>query len=188
MGCCGGGDTSIPDNPYEDELSKISKAKWQDYKARYIPFENKWISDVTADPEAHIKQVTGQTNANMQQAISTATNPQSINPNSGAFKSNQAMSQMGEATGTGTSEAGQSAKNMQVQGEEAAVALGRGTSTNAEIGYGNLAANASQNAINQAYTNFAQNNTVESAIGGGVGMGVSALQPLLGNTTSAIQH
>jgi hypothetical protein len=188
MGCCGGGDTSIPDNPYEDALSNISKAKWNDYKSRYIPFENKWIADVTADPTARIRTVEGQTNANMEQQTSSMTNPQAINPNTGAFKSNQAMSKVGEATGEAVGEAGQSAKNMQVQGEEAAVALGRGDSTNAEISYGNLAQNASQNAINTAYTDFGNMASMSQGIGQAAGMGVSALSPLLGNETQAISH
>lgn len=180
-----GGSTSVPETPYEKELADISNAKWQDYQQRYVPFENKWIADVTQDPTARVSQVQGETNANMQQQVQGMTQPQAIDPNTGAVKSGQAMSKAGEATGGALSQAGQAAKNQQVAGEEAAVALGRGTSTNAELGYGNLAQNASQQAINTSYNDFRDMSSLNTGAATAGGMGMAAL---LGNTTQAINH
>jgi len=196
MGCCGGGggSTSVPETPYEIELANISKAKWADYKSRYIPFENKWISDVTQDPTARAAKVEGETNANMAQQAQNMTSPSAIDPNTGAVKSGRAMSKVGEASGEAEASGGQAARNQQVAGEEAAVALGRGTSSNAELGYGNLAANASQQAINTSYNDFRDMAAMSQGIGQAAGMGVG--MAITGspygyppsNTTQAIAH
>ena len=180
----GGGTPEHEETPYEIALANISKQKWQDYKQRYIPFENKWIADVTQDPTARIEAVEGQTNANMAQQANAMTNPQAIDPNTGAVKSGRAMSKIGEATGKAIAEGGQAAKNRQVAGEEAAVALGRGTSTNAELGYGTLAQNASQEAINTSYNDFRDMSSLGHGIGQAAGMGYAALN----NTTPPVNH
>jgi hypothetical protein len=173
MGMCGGS-ASHEESPYEVMLGIISKKKWQDYKARYIPFENEWIADVTQDPTARVHEVEGQVNANMAQQTANLTNPQAIDPNSGALKSGRAMSKVGEATGEAIAKGGQAARNRQVEGEEAVTALGRGTSTNAEIGYGNLAQNSSQEAINTAYNDFRSMSSLGQGIGQAAGMGYAA--------------
>jgi hypothetical protein len=180
------GSNEIPETPYERQLANISKAKWNDYKKRYIPFENKWIADVTADPAARVESVQGQTNANMAQQARSITSPQAIDPNLGAVKSGAAMSKLGAATGKAVAQGGEAAKNQQVAGEEAAVALGRGTSTNAELGYGNLAQNASQSAINSAYNEFRDMSSLSQGIGQAAGMATRYMLP--NNTTETINH
>mgnify|MGYP000190876854 CR=1 FL=1 len=47
MGGGGGTKYKAKEHPEERELAKIAKEQWEDYRSRYIPIENEWMSNVS---------------------------------------------------------------------------------------------------------------------------------------------
>jgi hypothetical protein len=184
----GGGSGGIQETPYEQELAKISKQKWGDYQKRFIPFENKWISSATQNPETNVARVEGQTNANMNQAAAKTLLPGKVNPNSGVIPSGVASTKFGASTGQAMATGAQGARNMQVTGEEGVTDLGQGTSTNAQVGYGNLAQGATQTEINDAFSNYQQNAGMQQGVGSALGLAAAYTNPggVFNNKPSAL--
>ena len=158
---CGGGDKP-KQTAEEKELGRIAVERWNDYQVRFKPIEDQYINDVQMT-DSDFNQVRGSTATSVQQAFSGAetdlTNnlfASGVDPSSGAFiDALDGVSQdRGLSLGTGINEAENAVDNAHVQGLQNVVAMGQGQATQAIDGMGQMAGNATNEAINRSNNSF----------------------------------
>lgn len=119
MGGGGGGNSPIITEDMR-AAAEVAAKQWNDYKTRFVPFENKFIADVSRDPKETKAFSQGATNADIAQMTPAAA----LNPTrSGAGTTVDASARAGAA---GQVEAAQGALNRTAQGLGTAVTMGRG--------------------------------------------------------------
>lgn len=149
MGMCGGGEGSSALRIITDDMvaaAEIGVRQWNDYQTRMVPFENKFIQDVTRDPGVTSDKVQGMVGADMAQK----TSPTAITVN--PVQSGAPSAVTGRALAAGVTDARQGALDRTAQGMGTAVAMGRGQQVEALTGMTDMAATSGQIANQKAIT------------------------------------
>lgn len=149
MGMCGGGEGGGALRIITDDMvaaAEIGVRQWNDYQTRMVPFENKFIQDVTRDPGVTSDKVQGMVGADMAQKTSPAAI--TVNP----IHSGAPPVVTGRSLATGMTDARQGALDRTAQGMGTAVAMGRGQQVEALNGMTDLAATSGQIASQKAIT------------------------------------
>lgn len=159
---CGGGSDDPKQTPEERELGRIAIERWNDYQTRFRPVENDYIEDVRRT-DSDYAQARGQATSAVQQAFDPMEDQlrsnlfyTGVSPESTQFL--EAMSGMDEdralSIGTGVNEAETAVSNQHVAGLQGVVAMGQGQSAEALGGMGQVAGDATTEAVNRAYRSF----------------------------------
>jgi hypothetical protein len=150
----GGGGQTPQVNPEEQMMAAISKAKWDEYKKRYVPLENQWIKQVKTldNPMYH------------NQASSLASNEAKIQY--GSQTPGLAESMVGGRAGSGDymdqaktisqsrNKANLGVTDRYLKGLEGVIAMGQGQSVQSLQGLSDVANNSVQGQINSAKSKF----------------------------------
>ncbi|WP_031431832.1 hypothetical protein [Methylomicrobium agile] len=150
----GGGGQTPQVNPEEQMMAGISKAKWEDYKKRYIPLENQWI-----------KQVQGLDNPMYHnQASSLASNEAKMQygPQTQGLADSMVGGRVGQADYLDQAKTISQARNKAnlgvtdryLQGLEGVIAMGQGQSVQSLQGLSDVANNSVQGQINSGKSKF----------------------------------
>lgn len=119
MGGGGGGNQPIITEDMR-AAAEVAAKQWNDYKTRFVPFENKFIADVSRDPKETKALAQGATNADIAQMTpAVALNP--LRSGAGTTIDNS-----GRASAAGQTAANQGALDRTAQGLGTAVSMGRG--------------------------------------------------------------
>jgi hypothetical protein len=172
----GGGDQEVEETPYEKALSRVAWYKWKDYQQRYVPFENKAIADVTGDTKVLEDKTTAKINADLAQQVPVGGLQPGEDPSSGASMVGTQAIKVGSRGGVASAMGKQSAKDMRVQGLKAAVDIGRGQASTAQLGLSNLAKDSVKGAITDAYSDWESDSAMGAAIGSGIGTAAGAIK------------
>lgn len=157
-----GGSNGPSQTPEEAELGKIAIERWNDYQTRFKPIENQFIEDVQADASDY-DAARGATTTAVQQNFGQAEDAlkdnifaTGIDPSSSEFMDSLKGLSLDRALsgGTGLNETDLAVDNQHLQGLQTVVAMGQGQATDALDGYGNIAANATRDAIDRSYRSF----------------------------------
>lgn len=179
---CGGGGDSPEQTPEERELGRIAVERWNDYQIRFKPLEDKFIQEVQRTPsdfaEARgnaataVQQSFGQAEGSLKDKLFTT----GVDPSSSQFvgamdglSTDRALSM-----GTGINEAELAVDNAHLQGLQNVVQMGQGQAMESINGLGNVAGNATQDAINRANRSFQNRQAGLSLVGNVAGAGTSA--------------
>lgn len=178
---CGGGSDTPEQTPEEKVLGQIAVDKWNDYQVRFKPIEDQFKHDVQMT-ESDFSQARGNANTAVQQGFSVAEDNlqdnifmNGLDPSSGAFiKAMDGISMdRGLSLGTGLNEAEHSVDNRHVQGLQNVVAIGQGQSASAMNGLGEIAGNATNEAINRANNSFKNRSAGLNLVGNVAGAGTA---------------
>jgi len=164
----GGGSSKQEPTQAEIDYSNVNAEQWNDYQTRFVPFENKYIEDVTADPTFKEDVVGGRVNADLAGQNNGAIPVGKINQ-IGSVVSSDYIPKMAAAGAAAGANAKSTVRDSQVQGMMSAVNMGRGQAAGAIDGMGSIAADASRMAENSAEAAFNNDSSTMSAIGSGVG-------------------
>jgi len=177
-----GGGSSAPEvkeTAAERALAEVSAQKWQDYQTQFVPIENKYMSEVTdlntqsnrdrvaANASANVAtQSAGQLGLMQNQMFS-----QNLDPTSGSFKtkSNALNNAIQKSQANAGLNARFGAENAYMQGVGNIVAMGNGQETAAMNSMGNLAQQASNQAIGDARNDFTKAQGDKQLVGSLVG-------------------
>jgi len=168
-----GGSTEVKETSAELEHAKVAAEQWNDYQTRFVPFENKYIEDVTADPAIKEQVVSGRVNADLAKQNNGAIPVGQINQ-IGSIVASDYVPKMAAAGSSAISAARGSVRDTQVQGMMSVINTGRGQASSAIDGMGTIAANAADQAQAEAESNWNRNSATESAIASGVGASAAA--------------
>ena len=168
----------IEENPYEEELVRISEEMWLDYQENYIPLENQ-IIEQTQDKRSASYQQNQQdraVNEARMQHHGTVTAGAGMNPGHGSFMqtSNTAQQQAGHAGAMGAMAGLQTAEDQYMSGMLGLTQHGRGQQATAMQGTGSLASN--QMGMDMAELSAQQyaSSAKWGAVGGMAGLGMTA--------------
>lgn len=178
---CGGGSDTPKESAEERELGRIAIEKWNDYQVRFKPIEDQFIQDVQRT-DSDYTEARGNANAAVQQAFGQAEGNladnifmNGLDPSSGAFQKTMdgISADRGLSMGTAVNEAEMGVDNQHVKGLQNVVAIGQGQSAEAMQGMGNLAGQATNDAINRANNSFNNRAAGLQAVGTVAGMGTN---------------
>ena len=181
---CKGGGGEIKETSHEKELARISQEQWNQYKTRFRPFENEWISNIRTDQNDQA-QIAGQVNAGVgrefdkiQKTAKAQQFSAGMDPSSGRFKAVMGglSSKRGETAGRAKSAASQAVDDQTYQGLQQAVAMGRGQSAEATRDMTSLAYDATGKAIADAKADQDTSQTWASSAMSAAGMGLAGCQ------------
>lgn len=170
----GGGGGEIEETQAEKDHAQVAAEQWNDYQTRFVPFENKYIADVTGDPSIKADVVGGRVNADIAAQNSGAIPVGGINKVN-AIASGYDTPKMAAAGAKAMVDAGTRTRDTQVQGMLSAVNIGRGQASSAIDSMGAIAGNAADEAQTNASAAYNDQATNESAIGSTVGAGIAAV-------------
>ena len=162
-------------NPQQEALANVAQQKWDYYQSKYVPLENKWISQVgNMDNQGNHNDVTGLTANTLKQN----NGPQTAGI--GDSMSGQRMGLGNYATNASTQSADTTnadigVTNRMLQGEQGIVAMGTGQSMGAINGLNSVAEQsvAGQNA--NAKNAFDAQQATNGIYGTGAGMSAATL-------------
>lgn len=183
----GGDSNEIKETADQKELMSIALDKFKRYRTTYPDIENKFFDQVqNTDSETNLQAIANEGAANVnsvtsgqaQQAIQSL-NQNRVNPNSGQFK--QAITGLGDQgainRADNVSRSQQSLQDARLSGLQSITALGQGQEAQAIQGFGNIAANSQQQAINSGFNSFnrRQGNaqTAATALGAGAAIAMN---------------
>lgn len=175
----------VKETAQEAALARVAAEQWNDYQAKYKPFENSYMKDVLADTKGREEKVQGMVSADVAQKMSS--NTRTVDPNkAGSLGAKQSMDRA-SALSKGQVVGAQSIRDQQTGAMQTLIDMGRGQATQAQDGMGSLAVNATNTAINDAATRqqnrAATGNLIGSAIGAGASMYGSLSAPKLPDTS-----
>lgn len=173
-----GGDTpKMKETAYEKALADVAKAKWKDYKRRYVPFEKKAIRDVTDKATNRIltDRIAGTVNADLAEQMPLSALPVGVDPSSGRVRT--ALNALNKASrgGSAIAEARQAGRDLRVEGLKAAVDIGRGQATEAQLGLTDLASSSVKKKLENAYSDFDERSSTSNMVGSALGIGAAVL-------------
>lgn len=164
---------TVQETAQEKALAKVAAEQWNDYQARYKPFENKYMADVLADTAGREAKVKGMVNADVAQKLTQK--PSAINPNSGKMQAGKESLDRANALARGQVAGEQAVKDQQTGAMQTLIDMGRGQATQAQQGMSSLAGAATQEAISSASNRMQTRSAIGSAIGSAVGAGAGML-------------
>ena len=155
--CFKGGSTEIPETTAQRASSEVALNEYNDYMKTILPFENKFMADVTAPTDNRQAQVAGMVGADVAQKVGTTA----INPNQGI--NSQSTSDLATTLAKSGVKADQAVKAQQAAGLQSVIDMGRGQATTAQLGMSELAGQSVQQASQTALYNQAVDNASLSA-------------------------
>lgn len=179
--CFKGGSNEIPETQAERDHAQVASERWNDYQTRFVPFENKYIEDVTADPSIKQEVVSGRVNADLARQNNGAIPVGAIN-RIGSVVASDFTPKMAAAGATAMSTAKGAVRDSQIQGLQSVVNIGSGQAAGAIEGMGEIASNASDLAQTNAESSFNRSSATQSAIMTGVGASAAATGEYLKST------
>lgn len=181
---CKGDAPSVKETKEEQAFADIAGKKWQYYQDNFKPLEQAYMDDVEAlntdGARDFASGVAGSSTAvafdNARKESADGLASAGINPSSGKFQST--MSKLSDYQGASSSEnmamAENSIDDQYVGGLQNVSAIGRGQSTTAQAGLGDLARSAANKAEGDAASSF--NKTASTANAVGTAAGLAAYQ------------
>jgi len=180
----GGGGAKQQKSQAERDQANLAEEQWNDYQARFVPLENHYIGKLNRIRDDR-NLATGRANADVSQAYDASQNGiqahqfasgEGINPNSGRYTGSLADLSTARATGLSSAmtAADQNTENRYYAGQGRLVALGQGQSSDANVGFNNLAGLESARERSEAYARQARTDANYNAAGTVIGMGASA--------------
>ena len=164
----GGGSSSVKETQAQKASAEVAMNNYNDYMSTIMPVQEKFISDVTADPTNRENLVTGQANANIAQKVGTPA----IDPNAGMSSASTVglANTMSDAQIKGR----QAVDTQRLTGEQAIVDLGMGENSTAQLGLSDLASQSVKQSINNQqssqYSDDADMSAAASGLGAAAGM------------------
>lgn len=154
--------------------AEVATEQWNDYQQRMAPFENKFKADMERDITPEQAKLRGAINADIAQKTTTAgAVPAGAQPGKTMMQSGLNSAIVGKAAAAGATDVTQGATNLQAQGLNTIVAMGRGQATEALQTQQQLAESSAQAALTKAkadqQTRFANEAMTANLIGQGVG-------------------
>ena len=156
--------------------AEVAAEQWNRYQDFYVPFEKKFMDDVTRDPAQTEATLKGQVNADMMQAASKVA---PVDPVRGMPALSPSAMTKGLSKGFGTART--AAVNQQQTGLNTAIAMGRGQAVQAMTTQQQLAEQSGQTALQESI-NSAQN---DMANRGAMFKGIGMAAGLAGSATSS---
>ena len=179
----GGGDTEVKETAAEIALAEVAAKKWQDYQADFIPLENQYMEQVKKLDSANVQnRVAANAGANVASQMAGSgvglqqqSFARNLDPTSGSFKTKSGVlnTAIQKSIDNAANNAKFGAENAYIQGVGNVVAMGNGQETAAYNSMGQLAGQASQQAINDARSDFTKAQSEQEMVGSVVG-GLSA--------------
>ena len=170
----GGGSDEVKETAQEREAANVAWEQWNDYQDRYVPFENRFIYDVTGMKDGKADagvwdqrrgDLRGDVNADiMQQATAIP-----VNPNSGRMKLGTAPT-LGKALAKGAIAADAAVDGQRIAGMQAVVDMGRGQANQADLGMQGLARDAADDAIQQSAIDMREKKFYGDTVGSAMGV------------------
>ena len=172
------------ETPMEREAALIAAENWNRYQSVFVPIENEFIRQVQLGPQDYQRAQEAAVGANRMQfgqARQDATRQLfagGVNPNSGRFQGALADLARGQAASAaqGVVGANVDTRRRNLAGLEAAVSLGRGQKTQADLGISSIAARQAQKASADAQRQFQSRLATQTAIGQAAGLGLGYLK------------
>ena len=179
----GGGSNEVPETQAELDHAQVAAQQWNDYQKRFVPFENKYIADVTGDTAVKQQVVSGRVNADLARQNSGAIPVGQINRIGSVVAGN--MTPTAAAAGASAmSTANGSVRDSQIQGMMSAVNIGRGQASSAINSMGTIASNAADRAQTDTEAQWNRDSATQSAIMGGIGATAAATKEYLKPTAA----
>ena len=159
----GGGSSQVKETAAQKASAEVAMNNYNDYMSTIMPVQEKFISDVTADPTNRENLVTGQANANIAQKVGTP----SIDPNAGMSSASTVglANTMSDAQIKGR----QAVDTQRLTGEQAIVDLGMGENSTAQLGLSDLANQSVKQSISNQQSSQYSDNADMSAAASGLG-------------------
>ncbi len=176
----GGGDTEIKETQAEKDKAQVGAERWNDYQDRFVPFENKAISDITGgdigsggwgdNGRTGIKEdiVAGRVNSDLARQNNGAIPVGQIN-RIGQVVASDFTPKMAASGASAMSTAKGAIRDSQIQGMQSVINIGSGQAAGAIDGMGTIAKNAADLVQTDAEQAFNKNSATQSAIAGIVG-------------------
>lgn len=166
----GGGSNEIKETSQEKAAAEIAMKEWNRYQDIYVPLENAWMDDIRVTAEEKAK-IAGEAGGMVTKRYDDAQASLSA-PGSGKFNSNLTTLNVerGKTAGRSMATASQLADDQHYAGLQAAVNVGRGQATDAQLGMSDLAAQSVKDATSDAVADWRSRDDTLSAIGGVAGM------------------
>lgn len=164
----GGGSSQVKETAAQKASAEVAMNNYNDYMSTIMPVQEKFISDVTADPTNRENLVTGQANANIAQKVGTPA----IDPNAGMSSASTVglANTMSDAQIKGR----QAVDTQRLTGEQAIVDLGMGENSTAQLGLSDLASQSVKQSISNQqssqYSDDADMSAAASGLGAAAGM------------------
>jgi hypothetical protein len=161
-----------PDDPdpttQEQALAEVAVKDWNDYKYRYIPVENQYLSRIRATPGDY-NSVRGAAVADVQQAVGGQANKiigQASNSKAGLL---DLVLATGQARGNAANQAQLARQTAELRGLSKMAAFGRGLADQSRVGLASTASGANAKNITDLQTDIDNTNMKLEAVGGGLG-------------------
>lgn len=178
------GDGEVKETAEEQALAKIAAEQWNIHQSKFVPMENEFIKDVQQTPDDYA-YAEGVGASRVQGESSDAVKSyqkviQSSGAQPGSGKAISAMSGLAAKTGASGAETVTNAHNavdgLHNRGLMAAVQMGRGQATDAQLGLSKVASDASRNEVNDGYNRFTEGAANQQAVGQAAGIGLRAYE------------
>lgn len=166
----GGKSKGVPETSYERANAEVALKKYQDYMDKGRPFERKFIEQITEDTAIPEKRIAGQVNSDLMQQTKPVL-PSGVDPSSGGAM--VVDPSMGKTGAKAQVDAGQAVRDRRVAGIQAAIDIGRGNASSAQLGYSNLANDSVNKAIGSAGSKMEEKNAYANAAGSAAGVGAA---------------
>ena len=138
----------------------VAVQQWNDYQTRFVPFENKFIADVTKDPMASEEAISGAANADVMQKL--ASNPSATNPNAAISPAKEAS--LGKALSTVGVDSRDAALDNKAEAMSTVVNMGRGERVEALNSQMGLAESSGNTALTNYKTDLEHSTNERGAI------------------------
>jgi len=176
----GGGSNEVPETSQEKAAAEVAMKEWNRYKDVYVPLENEWMEDNIVTDEEKQKaaaEAGGMVTKRYDDAGKGMAGP--MTPGSGRFsaKTTDLNIERGKVAGRSMATASQIADDQHYAGLEAAVSLGRGQATDAQLGMADIAARSVKDATSDAVQDWKEKDDTLSAIGAVGGMAAYSYWP-----------
>lgn len=143
----GGGSNEIPETEAQRASAEVALNEFNDYMVKIRPFENKFISDVSADTAGREASVAGKVNADIAQKVGTPT----INPNRSL--NTESVSDLATTVAGSQVKANEAVKTQKAAGLQTVIDMGRGQANSAQLGLDGMASQSVAEAANTALNN-----------------------------------
>lgn len=168
-----GGSKDIPETEEERALAEVARGRLRDFQERFVPSENEFIRnlEVTEFDEAQMRGIASSaTQREFDQAQDQILDQQTsagVNPNSGRYQDalNKVIQRRGIATGGATANANAAMDRKRITNLEAGIGLGRGQSSDAFTGMGQIAQDMQNRAIDDRNRAIGRRQGTMNAIG-----------------------
>ena len=177
-----GGDSDVKETESERAAAQVAAERWNYYQTEFgRPQENQFMDNVKEmDTDGAYDFAEGATNKEFQGAAADSLRSVGNNERSLGMNDNSSRSKLADAT-TGIEMAGKAGsaksgalidqKDRHLSGVEAVVNIGQGKATSAQMGMGDIASAAHDQARSDTISDFSDGQSLRSAAGTAVGMG-----------------